>query len=162
MTITDWLGLWPYLRDVAAGGAAGFALYTYHRSQRQRRAEWLDSLYVRFYEQPPYKRMRRLLDYGTQPDLTQLCTAVESGIETDACEELVNYLNFFEFLGSLKALGQISDREMDMLFEYYIRQLNDHPFVVTFVEAHGFENLAALLRARRNAVARQGVDSTTP
>lgn len=156
MTIAD---LWPYVRDVAALGAAGFALHTYRRSQRQRRAEWLDSLYTRFFEQPQYKRMRRLLDYETEPNLTDLRTAIESGADTEASEELVDYLNFFEFLGSLEELGQISDSEASMLFEYYISRLNDRPFIVAFVKAQGFEQLAARLETRKHAPGPRSADS---
>jgi hypothetical protein len=140
---------WPYLRDLTALIGGGFALVTYRRGQRQRRAEWLDGLYTRFFEQPQYKRIRRVLDYEVEPDLTDLRRGIEANQNSDICEELVDYLNFFEFLGSLEEMGQVSDAEMSMLFEYYIGRLNGHPFVIRFVKDQGFERLAAILGRRR-------------
>lgn len=148
MTVAEF---WPFLRDGAALAAGGFVLLTYRQSQRQRRAEWLDGLYTRFYEQPQYKRIRRVLDYRIEPDLGNLRTAIESGADSDAAEELVDYLNFFEFLGSLQAMGQLSQNETSMMFEYYICRLNDEPFVVSYVETQGFERLARMLSRRRKA-----------
>jgi len=113
------------------------------------RAEWLDGLYTRFYEQSQYKRMRRVLDYEIEPALGTLRKAIEEGDGSDATEELVDYLNFFEFLGSLKEMGQLSEREISMMFEYYVTRLNDHPFIVRFAETQGFERLSAMLKARR-------------
>lgn len=132
--------------------AAGFGVVTYRRSQRQRRAEWLDQLYTRFFEAPQYKRIRRILDYEVEPAFSELRAAIESGKDSDASEELVDYLNFFEFLGSLKAMDQVSDKEISMLFEYYICRLNDHPFVIAFVESEGFEELARMCATRRAAM----------
>jgi hypothetical protein len=145
----DLAQVWPYLRDVVALGGGAFAVVSYHRAQKQRRAEWLDGLYTRFYEQGQYKRIRRILDYGTEPDLGDLRTAIEQGAPSDAAEQLVDYLNFFEFLGSLRDMGQLSEKEISMLFEYYVSRLNDHQFVVTFVDTQGFERLSAMMKARR-------------
>ena len=149
MTFAD---AWPYVRDPAALIAGIFALVTYRHAQRQRRAEWLDGLYTRFYEQPQYKRMRRVLDYEIEPELDNLRTAVQSGSDVDVCEELIDYLNFFEFLGSLEAMGQLSDAEISMTFDYYIRRLNDHDFMVSFAGSQGFEHLARMLRLRHQPV----------
>lgn len=147
---------WPYLRDVAAGTAAVFALISYRNGQRQRRAEWLDELYSRFYEQPHYKRIRRILDYGIEPDLTRLAADVANGTASDEAEEFVDYLNFFEFLGSLHEMNQVSSAELSMMFEYYIARLNSYPFVVDFVNQQGFERLSAMLAERRIATVRAG------
>ncbi len=68
---------------------------------------------------------------------------------SDALEELVDYLNFFEFLGSLREMGQVSDGEVATLFEYYICRLNDHQFVIDYARKNGFERLDAALQRRR-------------
>jgi hypothetical protein len=144
--------LWPYLKNIATVGVAAWAVWTYRNAQRQRRAEWLEGLYIRFYEQPQYKKIRRLLDYEPEPELTNLRRAIQSGGESDSCEELVDYLNFFEFLGSLEAMKQVSAKEIEMLFEYYIRRLNEHPFVTRFIDEQGFEHLSSALSKRRKVV----------
>lgn len=138
--------LWPFLRDFAALGGGLFALFTYRQGQQQRRAEWLDNLYTRFYEQAQYKRIRRIIDYEIEPDLSNLRMAIDSGTDADVVEELVDYLNFFEFLGSLTDMGQLSKNEVSMMFEYYISRLNAHAFVVTFVQTQGFERLSTMLK----------------
>lgn len=143
--------LWPYLRDLAALAGAAFVLVTYRHGQRQRRAEWLDGLYARFYEQPQYKRIRRILDYDLEPEMSTLKSDVLSGTASDLHEELVDYLNFFEFLGSLSELGQITEEEISMLFEYYLSRMNDHDFLVLYVKANGFERLERLLLTRRRS-----------
>jgi hypothetical protein len=129
----------------------GFALYSYRQGQQQRRAEWLDGLYTRFYEQAQYKRIRRILDYEVEPDLTILRNAAKDGTAADSIEELVDYLNFFEFLGSLNEMKQLSAKETSMMFDYYIKRMNDYPFVVSFVETQGFERLSDMMRTRRTA-----------
>jgi hypothetical protein len=60
-------------------------------------------------------------------------------------EALVDYLNFFEFVASLRRLGQIRSKEVEMLFRYYLSLLHRHPFVLEFVRTQDFENLTALL-----------------
>jgi hypothetical protein len=70
---------------------------------------------------------------------------------SDDVELLVDYLNFFEFVGSLRELGQLSTDEIDRLFDYYLWQLADESVIRQFVETQGFESLAGLFaeRARR-------------
>lgn len=57
-----------------------------------------------------------------------------------------DYLNFFEFVAGLKAMKQLSLHEIKMLFEYYIRLLKRHDFVVKFIENQSFENLNKTLK----------------
>ena len=57
-----------------------------------RYAEWPDGLYTRFYEQPQYKRIRRILDYEVEPDLSSLRRDMESGAASDLDAFLVAYV----------------------------------------------------------------------
>lgn len=75
--------------------------------------------------------------------------STKRGVETDLTEALVDYLNFFEFVASLWKLKQLSRREILMLFEYYLKRINDHQFVVGYIEKEGFESLAELLKSVR-------------
>lgn len=60
-------------------------------------------------------------------------------------EDFVDYLNFFEFVASLRRLGQLKTTEISMLFDYYLRLLCRHEFVRDYIRRHGFEGLDTLL-----------------
>jgi gamma-glutamylcyclotransferase (GGCT)/AIG2-like uncharacterized protein YtfP len=53
--------------------------------------------------------------------------------------------NFFEFVGSLKKLGQLSSDDVRALIDYYLRNLANHDWIRNFVKESGFESLDALL-----------------
>jgi hypothetical protein len=120
------------------------AIITYRRDVNRRRAEWLMSFYEKFYEDPQYKRVRFLLDYQP-PEYESLKQAVEAGEADERAEQVVDYLNFFEFVASLWRLGQISLRDVRMLFEYYLKNISSHHWLLQFVKEHGFESLDLLL-----------------
>lgn len=126
-----------------AGGA--FALWTFVHSSRTRRAEWLASLHEQFFETDRYVRVRRVLDYRSEPQYSELRTAIAAEQPHELADELYRYLNFFEFLASLRQLRQISDREILSLFEYDLRMLMDRDFVLAALKPQGFENLDELL-----------------
>jgi gamma-glutamylcyclotransferase (GGCT)/AIG2-like uncharacterized protein YtfP len=122
------------------------ALVTYRGNLRLKRAEWLEKLHSKFYESPNYKRIRRILDYRCEPDYENLQQAIRGTKEDDDLSEcFVDYLNFFEYIASLWKLRQLSQVEILMLFDYYMRQLNNHDFVWWFLHEQGFENLVLLM-----------------
>ncbi len=80
--------------------------------------------------------------------ITSLEQAVRGGAPDDhLCEGLVDYLNFFEYISSLWKTGQLTQTEIFMLFDYYLRLIRKHDFVWNFVREHGFENLAELVES---------------
>lgn len=131
--------------DVFAIVAGAIAAITFWRSARLRRAEWLHDLYARFYESGSYKWMRHIVDYEPKPEFGNLREAVTKGGSDELAESLVDYLNFFEFVASLWKLRQLSTREIAMVFEYYIVQLENHDFIMEFINTQSFENLALLI-----------------
>jgi len=152
----EWIDL-VLKSSTVVGGV--IALATFWRSAKLKRAEWLYNLHVKFYEASNYKAIRRILDYEPPAELTRLRETIERGANDDLAEALVDYLNFFEFVASLWKLKQLSEREIMMLFEYYLRRIRDHQFVLTFVQQEGFESLGELLKklpasvkARSNSV----------
>ena len=64
-------------------------------------------------------------------------------------DELYRYLNFFEFLAGLRGLGQISDEEIIGLFDYDLRLITQHDFIMSTLRPQGFERLADLLASGR-------------
>jgi len=125
----------------------GWALWIYSRDMKRRRAEWLTSLHKKFYEEPQYKRIRYLLDYKPA-EYHELREMVEGAGEDPRIEELVDYLNFLEFVGSLWERRQLSMKDIRTLFDYYLRNLKEHTWVRRYIEkkANGFEKLVILLR----------------
>jgi len=132
------------LKALALVGVAVAAL-TFWRTAKVRRAEWLSSLHTKFYEGSGYKRIRRILDNAkTEPGFAQLRSAIESGQSTDVVEEFEDYLNFFEFVATLRNLGQLRSAEITMMFDYYLRLLREHTFIVNYIREYGFEGLNKL------------------
>ncbi len=121
------------------------ALLTFWRNAKLKRAEWLYQLHAKFYETGAYKRIRHTLDYQPAPEFNNLRVAVTKGGHDELAEAFVDYLNFFEFVASLWKIGQLSLREIAMIFDYYLRNLKQHQFVMDFIRQNGFENLDALV-----------------
>lgn len=126
------------------GGSSAYV--TYRRSVRTKRAEWLASLHEKFFETERYARVRRVLDYQEEPLYTQLAQAVSAGAYLPLADEFYRYLNFFELMASLRQLGEISNDEILGLFEYDLRLLTKHRFVLDALPAQGFERLPQLLQ----------------
>lgn len=127
--------------------ALGFliAAWTLLKNTRVRRAEWLASLYERFYLNVDFKRTRALLDYDS-PERTKLLECLETEPENaSALEPLVDYLNFFEFVASLWKLKQLKTKEVKMMFEYYIKNLAESRELMNFIRKEGFERLEELI-----------------
>ena len=119
---------------------------SFENSLRHKRADLLDKLFERFYEKDLYKKIRRTLDYGSVADHENLKRALaDETADHQLCEGFVNYLNFFEYVASLWQLEQLSDREILMLFDYYLKLLRRIDFVWEFIRQNGFENLEKLL-----------------
>lgn len=123
----------------------GITIYTYWRNSGLKRAEWLYSLYEKFFEQSYYKRMRQIIDYGREEDISKLKKGIIEDSEDELIEALVDYLNFFEFIASLWKLRQLSVKEISMVFEYYILRISDYDFLMQFLKDQGFEQLPGLI-----------------
>lgn len=121
------------------------ALVTYRRSVKTKRAEWLASLHEKFFESERYANVRRVLDYRSEPEYSTLASAVASEVHHELTDELYRYLNFFELLAGLRRLKQISDKEINELFDYDIALIRQHDFVVHMLRPQGFESLAEML-----------------
>ena len=147
---------WTILAEVlkALGGLIAvlsfpFALLTYARSVRTRRAEWLASLHEKFFESNRYREIRRVLDYRPEPEYGDLVKAITAQSHHALADELYRYLNFFEFLAGLRGLGQISDEEIIGLFDYDLRLITQHDFIMSTLRPQGFERLADLVASGR-------------
>lgn len=145
----DWTQTADIVTRLAAATAVVLAFLQYRRSVRTRRAEWLSSLHEKFFESARYDEIRQLLDYPDQPGFAALESAVTEGTFNPLANELYRYLNFFEFLASLRQLRQISNKEILTLFEYDLRMVTRHQFIIDALAPQGFERLPELLRSTK-------------
>lgn len=135
----------PILTPIGALIASGSAAYTYRRNSKLRRAEWLYSLFEKFFCEDKYADIRQIIDYAKTAELNKLKQALSTHDNTLLEEKLVNYLNFFEFIANLWLLKQVPFNEIKMMFDYYIRRLGDHDFIVDYIKSNGFEGLVKLM-----------------
>lgn len=137
------------ITDIVFPGAAilggAITIYIYYRNSQLQRAQWLYSLFEKFFYQSRYAEIRQLLDYDNEQEIKRLREALTSHTEEQLEEKLVDYLNFFEFIASLWQLRQLPMREIRMMFDYYIKRLGDHDFVMKYLQDEGFEGLTALV-----------------
>ena len=129
--------------------AALVAAFTYRANLRQRRTEWLYRLFEKFYENPGYKPIRRLLDYEPAEELAALRRDISANVGSETVEALVDYLNFFELIAVQVKDKQISKREVADIFDYYIRRLSKIDFIMKYIDEQGFENLSRLVRSMK-------------
>jgi len=120
------------------GGAA--VVWVYYRDHLRKKAEWMHQLYGKFFENTHFKKLRRTMDHKG---------ITEEWLKTEANEEqLVDYLNFFEYIASLHTMGQISREEIERMFDYYLKLISERPVVRAYIKKWGFEDLDRLLRER--------------
>lgn len=142
---------------IALAATSIFLVYlNYRRSIQIKKAEWLTALSAKFYETPTYKRIRRTLDWEhvnvADIELLKSATAkIRSGAtaidkaEYEIIEDLVDYLNFFELIGSLVELKQVNLQTVDKMFNYYISNLKSHQWLLDYLKYDGFERTAMLI-----------------
>ncbi len=138
--IKDWLDTIAKLL-----GGLGFivAAITYRSQQRIKRAEWLKSLFEKFFETPGYKEARVWLDYGKLHDKLHPGNDDER-IENE--EKFTDFLNFFEFIGVLYSRNQLTFRQVYEVFDYYLKKIKNDPDCQDWIERYGFEKLKLLLK----------------
>lgn len=137
MEWVEWLA--RVVGPLGAGVAAIIAAINYLNQTRLKRAEWVKSLFEKFFESPVYKEVRGWLDYDE-------LSGKLSGLDPRNNEEkFTDFLNFFEFIGVLYSRRQIKFEEVYELFDYYLKKIKDDPNCQAWIEKYGFEKLKALL-----------------
>jgi len=125
---------------MAAAGVLG-AVRIYYRKSALERATWLSNLYTKFYEAPDLKRIRKALD-DNPPDAPEIEDLVGS-----EDSDLTDYLNFFEFMAYLERRGELRKKDVEALFDYYLRLLSKHKDVRKYVldDRNGYGYLKTLI-----------------
>lgn len=114
-----------------------------YRSQTQiKRAEWVKSLFEKFFETPTYKEVRVWLDYN---ELSEKLSTADERERRGNEEKFTDFLNFFEFIGVLYSRHQLSFDQVYEVFDYYLRKIKDDVDCQQWIDKYGFEKLKALL-----------------
>jgi hypothetical protein len=130
------------LAAVGAVAAGVWAVYVYSANSRVRRAEWIASLYEKFYERTELRNIREALDCegGDSAEIRKL-------VEAEG-PEFSDYLNFFEFVAVLQKSSQLTHDEIEDLFGYYLDCLENCGTVRIYIAKKGYEQLDRLLQER--------------
>ena len=140
--ITSWIDL---IAKVMAGlGGLGFfiAAFSYRQQVRIRQAEWLKSLFEKFFENSTYKEVRSWLDYDV---LHERLTVSDPGLRQQNEEKFTDFLNFFEFIGVLHTRGHLPLEQVWDVFDYYLEKIGKDADCREWIAKYGFERLKAIL-----------------
>jgi len=124
---------------LATGLGVLVAAINYLNQTRLKRAEWVKSLFEKFFESSVYKEVRGWLDYDELPD------KLSGPNKRENEEKFTDFLNFFEFIGVLYSRRQIKLEEVYEIFDYYLKKIKVDPNCKVWIERYGFEKLKALL-----------------
>lgn len=118
------------------------AVVNYRYQTRLKQADWLKSLFEKFFENTTYKEVRVWLDYGT---LHEQLTVGDAMLRQVHEEKFTDFLNFFEFIGVLYARGHLSLAQVCDVFDYYLKRIGADADCREWIDQYSFEKLKALL-----------------
>ena len=144
----NWASAFTFVAALLAGL---FGLFRYLRSERMRQTEQVRELYRMFFESDRYRRIRFVIANPESPEFVALKTELATPGMSKALEgELIDLLNFFEFVSGLTRRGLVSRRDIDWMFAGFIDRVVAIDFVRDYVLRHDFDELHdACRRAER-------------
>jgi hypothetical protein len=142
--VRDWA---TALTFVAALLAGFFGLFRYLRSERMRQTEQVRELFAMFFDNTRYRRIRFVLDNPDTAEFTALKTELETpGMPRELEGELIDLLNFLEFVTGLTRRGLVARKDVDWMFANFIERVVGVDFVRAYILRQEFTELAALCR----------------
>jgi hypothetical protein len=117
------------------------AVFNYRKLAKIRRAEWLKSLFEKFFENDLYKEVRGWIDYDEVTEKLENDFVSKRANE----EKFTDFLNFFEFIGLLYDRKELELDEINALFDYYLRKIKSNGKCAEWIDKFGFEKLRHLL-----------------
>lgn len=141
----NWASAFTFVAALLAGL---FGLFRYLRSERMRQTEQVRELYRMFFESDRYRRIRFVLANPESPEFAALKTELSTPGMPKALEgELIDLLNFFEFVSGLTRRGLVAKRDIDWMFASFIGRVVSVDFVRDYVLRSDFEELQDAARA---------------
>lgn len=135
----NWASAFTFVVALLAGL---FGLFRYLRSERMRQTEQVRELYRMFFESERYRRIRFVLANPDSPEFAALRAELSAPGMPQALEgELIDLLNFFEFVSGLTRRGLVSRRDIDWMFAGFIDRVVSIDFVRAYVLRHDFDEL---------------------
>jgi hypothetical protein len=118
------------------------AVINYRAQTKLKQADWLKSLYEKFFENSTHKEVRIWLDYGT---LHEQLTVSDATVRQVNEEKFTDFLNFFEFIGVLYTRRHLTFEQVYDVFDYYLNKINVDADCQEWIDRYNFEKLKALL-----------------
>jgi hypothetical protein len=140
----DYASVFTLLAAVLAGI---FGLFRYLRSERMRQTEQVRELYRMFFESDRYRRIRFVLANPEAPEYEKLrAELAQKGMPQALEGELIDMLNFLEFVTGLTRRGLVSRPDVDWMFSNFIGRVVAVDFVRDYVLRSEFDELAQICR----------------
>jgi hypothetical protein len=133
----EWLA--KIIGALGTGAGVLIAAINYRNQTAIKRAEWIKSLFEKFFEDPTYKEVRGWLDYN---ELAEKLAAPDKRINE---EKFTDFLNFFEFIGVLYFNQQLTYKQVCDVFDYYLHKIKSDVDCRQWIDQYGFKKLKALL-----------------
>lgn len=132
---------------LAALLAGLFGLFRYLRSERMRQTEQVRELYKMFFDSERYRRIRFVIANPDAPEFAALKTELARPGMPQALEsELIDFLNFLEFVTGLTRRGLVSRSDVDWMFSSFIQRVIDIDFIRAYILRQDFDELTVLAR----------------
>lgn len=140
----NWASAFTFLAALLAGL---FGLFRYLRSERMRQTDGVRELFRMFFEAERYRRIRFVLATPSSPEYAALKVELETEGMPKALEgELIDLLNFFEFVTGLTRRGLLARDDVDWMFKPFIDRVAKTDFLRAYVLKNEFEELAGICR----------------
>jgi len=144
LVMLEWLV--KLVAGIGALTAVLIAVVNYRAQTRLKQAEWLKSLFEKFFENSTYKEVRIWLDYGYLHDRL---TVGEISLREENEEKFTDFLNFFEFIGVLNSRQHLTIEQVTDVFDYYLRKIKSDADCQQWINQYSFEKLKLLLEQFR-------------
>jgi len=140
----NWASAFTFLAALLAGI---FGLFRYLRSERMRQTEQVRELYRMFFDNQRYRRIRFVLANLDTPEFASLKVELATpGMPKELESELIDLLNFFEFVTGLTRRGLVARQDVDWMFANFIDRVVHIDFVREYVLKQDYDELHALCR----------------
>jgi hypothetical protein len=113
-----------------------------------------------FFDNQRYRRIRFVLANPESPEYAALKTELaQPGMPKELEGELIDLLNFFEFVSGLTRRGLVARRDVDWMFANFIERIVRVDFLRGYILAGDYHELArAARRAARGGSAKPKLD----
>lgn len=147
ITTIYWAVILEWLIKLAAAIAAVVAIaitvLNYRTQTKLKQAEWLKSLFEKFFENTTYKEVRGWLEYGR---LHEKLMAEDQQSREMSEEKFTDFLNFFEFIAVLYARKHLTGEQVSDVFGYYLSKIKADADCQKWIDQYSFEMLKVLLQ----------------